>query len=129
MLATTFVKRFTALVKRLTVLEWISCSFTFQISANSVYGFTGATIGQLPCLEISSSVTSYGSKSWTHKCRTWTMFSQILQFLKYHLISWFFHYPKVAKWLNIQKNSWKKSSLCSGAMSTLLRYFHDHSGD
>ncbi|KAG5067189.1 hypothetical protein JHK86_010920 [Glycine max] len=30
-----------------------------KISANSVYGFTGATIGQLPCLEISSSVTSY----------------------------------------------------------------------
>lgn len=34
-----------------------------QISANSVYGFTGATIGQLPCLEISSSVTSYGNIS------------------------------------------------------------------
>lgn len=33
----------------------------FQISANSVYGFTGATVGQLPCLEISSSVTSYGN--------------------------------------------------------------------
>jgi DNA polymerase delta subunit 1 len=25
-----------------------------------VYGFTGATIGQLPCLPIASSVTSYG---------------------------------------------------------------------
>jgi DNA polymerase delta subunit 1 len=25
-----------------------------------VYGFTGAQIGQLPCLPISSSVTSYG---------------------------------------------------------------------
>ena len=31
-----------------------------QISANSVYGFTGATIGRLPCLEISSSTTAYG---------------------------------------------------------------------
>jgi DNA polymerase delta subunit 1 len=31
-----------------------------KTSANSVYGFTGATIGQLPCLEISSSVTSFG---------------------------------------------------------------------
>mmetsp|Transcript_739 Transcript_739/g.1441 ORF Transcript_739/g.1441 Transcript_739/m.1441 type:complete len:1016 (-) Transcript_739:25-3072(-) len=31
-----------------------------KISANSVYGFTGAQIGQLPCLNISSSVTSYG---------------------------------------------------------------------
>ncbi|KAG6890977.1 DNA-directed DNA polymerase delta [Termitomyces sp. T32_za158] len=31
-----------------------------KISANSVYGFTGATIGKLPCLPISSSVTSYG---------------------------------------------------------------------
>lgn len=31
-----------------------------KISANSVYGFTGATIGQLPCLEISSTVTEVG---------------------------------------------------------------------
>ena len=31
-----------------------------QISANSVYGFTGATIGKLPCLAISSSTTAYG---------------------------------------------------------------------
>jgi len=31
-----------------------------KISANSVYGFTGATIGKLPCLEISAGVTSYG---------------------------------------------------------------------
>lgn len=31
-----------------------------KISANSVYGFTGATIGSLPCLAISASVTAYG---------------------------------------------------------------------
>lgn len=31
-----------------------------KISANSVYGFTGATVGKLPCLEISASVTAYG---------------------------------------------------------------------
>jgi DNA polymerase delta subunit 1 len=31
-----------------------------KISANSVYGFTGATVGQLPCLPIASSTTSYG---------------------------------------------------------------------
>lgn len=31
-----------------------------KISANSVYGFTGAQAGQLPCLSISSSVTAYG---------------------------------------------------------------------
>ncbi|KAN0061513.1 DNA-directed DNA polymerase delta [Thecaphora frezii] len=31
-----------------------------KISANSVYGFTGATVGKLPCLEISMSVTAYG---------------------------------------------------------------------
>ena len=31
-----------------------------KISANSVYGFTGAQVGQLPCLEISASVTSIG---------------------------------------------------------------------
>ena len=31
-----------------------------KISANSVYGFTGATVGQLPCLAISSSTTAFG---------------------------------------------------------------------
>lgn len=31
-----------------------------KISANSVYGITGATIGKLPCLAIASSTTSYG---------------------------------------------------------------------
>nr|BCB92270.1 DNA polymerase delta catalytic subunit [Eulimnadia braueriana] len=31
-----------------------------KISANSVYGFTGAQIGKLPCLEISQSVTAFG---------------------------------------------------------------------
>lgn len=31
-----------------------------KISANSVYGFTGATIGKLPCIPISSSVTTFG---------------------------------------------------------------------
>ncbi|KAK9894003.1 putative delta DNA polymerase [Cystobasidium minutum MCA 4210] len=31
-----------------------------KISANSVYGFTGATVGKLPCLQISTSVTAYG---------------------------------------------------------------------
>lgn len=31
-----------------------------KISANSVYGFTGASVGKLPCLEISQSVTAYG---------------------------------------------------------------------
>lgn len=31
-----------------------------KISANSVYGFTGANVGQLPCLAISASVTSFG---------------------------------------------------------------------
>lgn len=31
-----------------------------KISANSVYGFTGAQVGKLPCLEISGSVTGYG---------------------------------------------------------------------
>ena len=31
-----------------------------KVSANSVYGFTGATIGKMPCLEISASTTAYG---------------------------------------------------------------------
>lgn len=31
-----------------------------KVSMNSVYGFTGAQVGDLPCLNISSSVTSFG---------------------------------------------------------------------
>ncbi len=31
-----------------------------KVSANSVYGFTGATVGKMPCLAISASTTSYG---------------------------------------------------------------------
>jgi hypothetical protein len=42
------------------ITEICTYSVPSQISANSVYGFTGATIGKLPCLAISSSVTSYG---------------------------------------------------------------------
>lgn len=31
-----------------------------KVSANSVYGLTGATVGKLPCLQIASSTTAYG---------------------------------------------------------------------
>jgi DNA polymerase delta subunit 1 len=31
-----------------------------KVSANSVYGFSGATTGKLPCLDISETVTAYG---------------------------------------------------------------------
>lgn len=37
-----------------------------KISANSVYGFTGAQVGKLPCLEISGSVTAYGRAMIEH---------------------------------------------------------------
>lgn len=33
-----------------------------KVSANSVYGFTGATVGSWPCLAVSSSVTAYGRR-------------------------------------------------------------------
>lgn len=42
------------------------CSGPRQVSANSVYGFTGATVGALPCLEISSSVTAFGREMIMH---------------------------------------------------------------
>ena len=43
--------------------EWL------QVSANSVYGFTGATVGKMPCLEISASTTAYGREMIDHtKC-------------------------------------------------------------
>lgn len=34
--------------------------YALKICANSLYGFTGATTGQLPCIEISQSTTSFG---------------------------------------------------------------------
>jgi DNA polymerase elongation subunit (family B) len=37
-----------------------------KVSANSVYGFTGATVGKLCCLAISSSVTAYGRRMIEH---------------------------------------------------------------
>ncbi|KAF4695523.1 DNA-directed DNA polymerase delta [Perkinsus olseni] len=37
-----------------------------KVSANSVYGFTGATVGMMPCLEISSSVTAFGRQMIEH---------------------------------------------------------------
>ncbi|KAL0028520.1 hypothetical protein WJX77_011509 [Trebouxia sp. C0004] len=37
-----------------------------KVSANSVYGFTGATVGKMPCLEISASTTAYGREMIDH---------------------------------------------------------------
>lgn len=37
-----------------------------KISANSVYGFTGAQVGKLPCLAISTSVTAFGRQMIDH---------------------------------------------------------------
>ncbi|UPQ97335.1 catalytic subunit of DNA polymerase delta [Chloropicon primus] len=37
-----------------------------KVSANSVYGFTGATVGKMPCLEISASVTAFGREMIMH---------------------------------------------------------------
>ncbi|RWS01117.1 uncharacterized protein B4U79_12154 [Dinothrombium tinctorium] len=39
-----------------------SRQLALKITANSVYGFTGAQNGMLPCLSISRSVTTYGQK-------------------------------------------------------------------
>ncbi|EDR28305.1 DNA polymerase delta catalytic subunit, putative [Entamoeba dispar SAW760] len=43
---------------KITVLN--GRQLALKVSANSVYGFTGAQIGKLPCMQIASSVTSYG---------------------------------------------------------------------
>jgi DNA polymerase delta subunit 1 len=45
---------------QLTKMVLNSRQLALKISANSVYGFTGAVRGLLPCLPMSSSVTSYG---------------------------------------------------------------------
>eukprot|EP00929_Paragymnodinium_shiwhaense_P022548 TRINITY_DN14374_c0_g1_i12.p1 TRINITY_DN14374_c0_g1~~TRINITY_DN14374_c0_g1_i12.p1 ORF type:complete len:654 (+),score=142.80 TRINITY_DN14374_c0_g1_i12:929-2890(+) len=37
-----------------------------KISANSVYGFTGMSVGQLPCQAIAASVTAYGRQMLEH---------------------------------------------------------------
>lgn len=43
---------------RKTILD--GRQLALKVSANSVYGFTGAQVGKLPCLEISQSVTGFG---------------------------------------------------------------------
>nr|XP_031849100.1 DNA polymerase delta catalytic subunit isoform X1 [Nomia melanderi] len=43
--------------------------YALKVSANSVYGFTGAQMGKLPCLEISASVTAYGRMMIEHTKR------------------------------------------------------------
>jgi DNA polymerase elongation subunit (family B) len=48
------------MISRMDYIHKYLTTLGLQISANSVYGFTGATIGKLPCLAISSSVTAYG---------------------------------------------------------------------
>ena len=42
------------------VAELDKRQLALKVSANSCYGFTGATVGQLPCLDISRSVTAFG---------------------------------------------------------------------
>ncbi|KAG0592171.1 hypothetical protein KC19_1G230900 [Ceratodon purpureus] len=62
-----------------------------QVSANSVYGFTGATIGQLPCLEISSSVTSYGKVTMViHAVATCAQFKMLLSIWSFSMFR-FYH--------------------------------------
>lgn len=41
-----------------------------KVSANSVYGFTGATVGKMPCLAISSTTTAYG-RQMIEATRSW----------------------------------------------------------
>ncbi|KAI8471465.1 MAG: DNA polymerase delta subunit one [Monoraphidium minutum] len=41
-----------------------------KVSANSVYGFTGATVGKMPCLAISSATTAYG-RQMIEATRAW----------------------------------------------------------
>ncbi|KAG0721764.1 DNA polymerase delta catalytic subunit [Chionoecetes opilio] len=58
-----------------------------KISANSVYGFTGAQVGKLPCLEISQSVTSFG--------RTMIAFTKEQVEEKYTIANGYSHNAKV----------------------------------
>lgn len=47
-----------------------------KVSTNSVYGFTGAVVGRLPCMAISASVTAYGRDMiWLAKTITEDHFS------------------------------------------------------
>jgi DNA polymerase delta subunit 1 len=43
-----------------------------KVSANSVYGFTGAQVGALPCLAIAGSVTAFG-RQMIENTRDWVM--------------------------------------------------------
>lgn len=68
-----------------------------KISANSVYGFTGAQVGKLPCLEISQSVTAFGR----------TMIEKTKQLVEEKSLSLLCFYLGVVE---IMKHSARKSS-------------------
>ncbi|KAK3013411.1 hypothetical protein RJ639_008270 [Escallonia herrerae] len=71
-----------------------------KISANSVYGFTGATVGQLPCLEISSSVTSYGRQMIEH--------TKKLVEDKFTLLGSYEHNAEIPLWCYLVLMMWKQ---------------------
>ena len=59
-----------------------------QVSANSVYGFTGAIVGKMPCLEISSSVTAFGRNMIDHtKCAAIPILSRAITWTCWHRTS------------------------------------------
>lgn len=57
-----------------------------KVSANSVYGFTGAQVGKLPCLEISQ-VSLWDANEWLGYC--WPAFRG--QFCQ--RVSWYGRHP------------------------------------
>lgn len=62
------------LVPLITFIDMLATTLPgAQVSANSVYGFTGATVGKMPCLEISSSTTAYGREMIEHTKYVWNL--------------------------------------------------------
>lgn len=76
-------------------IEWVYIWFSIlsQISANSVYGFTGAQVGKLPCLAISSAVTSFGRQMIN---RTKEVLLCFLKKMK--------HYGSVSEYISMTQN-------------------------
>ena len=70
-----------------------------KISANSVYGFTGAQVGKLPCLEISSSVTGLLLVLPSKPCNFYRAYVIApITVLLYCTFAWF--QAMVERWLN-----------------------------
>ncbi len=77
-----------------------------KISANSVYGFTGAQVGKLPCLEISQ--VGFGTHTWTNTVRRFQ--TEMLSKVVFFFFTCRASLVLVGRWLNRPNSLWNQDT-------------------